>query len=74
MRIRHDTLDGHWGPKSPGKASDVASSQETRRPRPYAPSFEGGKPVYIEAPRRTACDDVLSAGSGRERLPDTAGH
>ena len=74
MRIRHDTLDGHWGRKSPGKASDVASSQETRRPRPLTPSFEGGKLVYIEAHTRAICDDVLSAGSGPQRLPDTAGH
>ena len=70
MRIRHDTLDGHWGRKSPGKASDVASSQETRRPRPLTPSFEGGKPVYMDETGLAPC----ARAEDPQRLPDTAGH
>ena len=33
--------------KSPGKASDVASSQETRFPRPRRTILRGRGPVYI---------------------------
>ena len=69
MRIRHESLLVSRGEATacqslgfgPGKASDFASSQETRFPRPSAPSFEGGDLVYL-SPTRPEPEVVVTLG------------